>query len=232
MKMSQMITERLHLRPLEPGDLAAFVAYRSDPQVARYQSWDSSFSLADAKRFLDSQRGLAFAQPGPWMQLAVVDRAQGTLHGDCAVRVLNDQPATAEIGITLAPSSQRRGIAGEAVTAVIGRLFEAHQFHRSYAQTDDRNVAARRLFERLGFRCEACLVEADWFKGEWTTVRTYAIRQREWMDIGQDERRTSVGPRHRANIANAQAQIARRSRPVTQPQIFPRNTLSCGGCWQ
>ena len=98
------------------------------------------------------------------MQLAVVDRADGTLYGDCAVRALTDQPATAEIGVTMAPRSQGRGIAGEAVTAVVGTLFAEHQFHRSYAQTDDRNVAAHRLFERLRFRCEARLVEADWFK--------------------------------------------------------------------
>ena len=27
---------------------------------------------------------------------------------------------------------------------------------------------------------EARLVEADWFKGEWTTLRTYAVLRREW----------------------------------------------------
>ena len=48
------------------------------------------------------------------------------------------------------------------------------------AFADDRNVAVQRLLERLGFRCEARLVEADWFKGEWTTLRTYAVLRREW----------------------------------------------------
>jgi RimJ/RimL family protein N-acetyltransferase len=36
------------------------------------------------------------------------------------------------------------------------------------------------LFERLGFRCEARLVEADWFKGEWSTLRLYAMLDRDW----------------------------------------------------
>jgi RimJ/RimL family protein N-acetyltransferase len=40
--------------------------------------------------------------------------------------------------------------------------------------------AGRATAWRLGFRCEARLVEADWFKGEWTTLRTYAILRREW----------------------------------------------------
>jgi RimJ/RimL family protein N-acetyltransferase len=48
------------------------------------------------------------------------------------------------------------------------------------AVDDDRNVAVHQLFERLGFRCEARLLEADWFKGEWTTLRVHALLRREW----------------------------------------------------
>jgi hypothetical protein len=50
------------------------------------------------------------------------------------------------------------------ITAVITKLFVQHDVHRVYAQADDRNLAVQRLLERLGFRCEAPLVEADWFK--------------------------------------------------------------------
>ena len=31
--------QRVYLRPAERSDLPTFVAYRSDPAVARYQSW-------------------------------------------------------------------------------------------------------------------------------------------------------------------------------------------------
>jgi RimJ/RimL family protein N-acetyltransferase len=51
------------------------------------------------------------------------------------------------------------------ITAVITELFVQHDVHRVYAQADDRDLAVHRLLERLGFRCEAPLVEADWFKG-------------------------------------------------------------------
>ena len=174
-----IVTERLFLRPFQAEDLAAFAAYRRAPEVARYQSWDTTFSLADAERFLDEQQGLVFGQAGPWMQLAAVDRASGELIGDCAVRVDAGRP-TAELGVTLAPEHQGRGLASEALTAVISRLFAEHGIHRVYAETDDRNAGVHRLFERLGFRCEARLVEADWFKDEWTTLRIYAVLRREW----------------------------------------------------
>ena len=186
----EIVTERLLVRPLRAEDLEAFVAYRSDPDVARYQSWDSPYSMADAELLLSSQRGLGFGQPGVGLQVAVVDRASGVVCGDCFVRIASDQPRTAEIGVTLARASQGRGLATEALRAVLAELFELHGMHRVFAQADDRNVAVQRLLERLGFRCEARHVQADWFKGEWSTLRLYAMLNGEWrlhQDAEQQE---------------------------------------------
>jgi RimJ/RimL family protein N-acetyltransferase len=148
--------------------------------VARYQSWDESYAMSDAERFLASQRDAELGRAGAWVQLAAVGRCDGALLGDCASHVLHEPPATAEIGITMASASQGRGLAREAVLGLAGALFDRHGMHRVIAQVDDRNGPAQRLFERLGFRCEARLVEADWFKGEWTTLRTYALLEREF----------------------------------------------------
>jgi RimJ/RimL family protein N-acetyltransferase len=178
----EILTERLTLQPFEARDLPAFVAYRSAPDVARYQSWDTGFSMADAERFLTSQHGLVFGTPGAWMQLAAIERRTGSLCGDCAVRVVTDQPGTAEVGVTFAPERQGRGLATEALAAVIAKLFEEHDLHRVFAQADDRNVGVHRLLERLGFRCEARFVEADWFKGEWSTLRVFALLRSEWAE--------------------------------------------------
>ena len=113
-------TPRLRLRPFRAADLPAFAAYRGDPEVARYQGWDAGYSLADAERFLAGQDGLALGATGAWVQLAIADRAGDALLGDCACFVLGEQPGSAEIGITLAPASQGRGIAAEALRALIG----------------------------------------------------------------------------------------------------------------
>ena len=47
-----LITQRLVLRRFRPQDLDAFVAYRSDPQVARYQSWEAPYPPSQARQFL------------------------------------------------------------------------------------------------------------------------------------------------------------------------------------
>ncbi len=176
------------MRRFVVADLPAFVGYRADPEIARYQGWEADYSMADARRFLASQDETTLGTPGAWVQLAVVDRATDALLGDCAVRFLRDQPATAEIGVTIARERQRQGTAGEAVAALVDSLFREYDAHRVTANADDRNTAVQRLLERLGFRCEARLVEADWFKGEWTTLRIYSVLEREW----QGERSTPM----------------------------------------
>lgn len=178
--MIELATERLRLRPFRSGDLESFITYRSDPEVARYQSWDETYGMGDAEAFLASQEETAPGQPGKWLQLAMVDRATSVLCGDCAFQAVVDQPATAEVGITLAPWCQGRGLATEALAAVTTALFDRLGMHRVFAQVDDRNLPSSRLFERLGFRCEALLVEADWFKDSWTTLRLYSVLAREW----------------------------------------------------
>lgn len=173
-------TERVALRPFTRADLEVFVAYRSDPQVARYQSWDPATAADEAEPFLAEQREVAFGAPGRWRQLAIVERATGALCGDCAVRVVNDQPATAEVGVTLAREWHGRGLASEALRALLAELFDGRELHRVFARADDRNAPVHALLERVGLRCEARLVEADWFKGEWSTLRVYAMLEREW----------------------------------------------------
>ncbi len=180
--MREIVTERLVLRLMDARDVPAFAAYRGHPAVARYQSWDPSYSVADGERLVAAQQDLDFGDPGPWVQVAAVDRVTGVLCGDCAVHVETEQPQTAEVGVTFAPATQGSGLATEALGAVVSRLFEEHDIHRVYAQADDRNVTVHRLLERLGFRCEARLVEADLFKGEWCTMRTYAVLRREWRE--------------------------------------------------
>lgn len=175
-------TERVVLRRFIPGDLPAFVAYRRDPGTARYQSWEPTFSFPDAERFLAAQRAATLGEPPHWVQLAILDRG-GMLCGDCAVRVLADQPASAEIGITLSAGARGRGLGTEALRGLLTVLFERHAMHRVFAQTDDRNEPVHRMLERVGFRCEGRLLGADWFKGEWSTLRIYAILAREWTTL-------------------------------------------------
>ena len=167
-----ILTERLELTPLTQPDRDAFVAYRRIPEVARWQSWTPDYSKADADNLIASQPSSIESLSGRWLQIAV--RRDGTLVGDVAIHALAEQPDSYEVGVTIAPASHGSGYATEALGAVIGALFDAQGAHRVFAVTDARNEPVARLLRRLGLRHEGRNIAADWFKGEWTSVDTWA----------------------------------------------------------
>ena len=192
-----LTTARLTIEPLSERDVDAFTEYRRDPEVARYQSWDVDYSRADAERMLAGQPDGQLPPPGSWLQLAVRETASGRLLGDLALHRLDEQPDTFEIGVTLAPSSQGRGIGTEALGVLLDFVFDHEHAHRVVAYCDSRNGPVARLLTRLGFRRESSQVDADWFKGEWTTLDGYALLARERVR-GRDgmNRPTAAGGDH------------------------------------
>ena len=174
-----LTTTRLTIAPLDATDIPVFVAYRGDPDIAKWQSWETSYSEVDAQNLVDGQAGWELPPAGEWMQLAV--RENDLLVGDVAIHLLDDQPGTWEVGVTFAV--QGRGFATEALAAVVGELF-THGAHRVIANCDARNLAVHHLLERIGLRQESRLVEADWFKNEWTTLDGFAVLASEWERDG------------------------------------------------
>jgi aminoglycoside 6'-N-acetyltransferase len=171
-------TPRLVLRRFRAGDAGSFAAYRDDPEVARYQGWDSC-SRADAVSFIEAQLARAPFETGRWTQVAVELAADGKLIGDCALRMESSTARQAELGFTFARGYQGRGFATEAVSHLLGYAFEKLGLHRIYAVADARNLRALALAERVGMRREGEFRDAEWFKGEWTTTVLYALLESE-----------------------------------------------------
>lgn len=173
-----MATERLILRRFRASDAAALAAYRSEADVARYQSWDAPFPLDKAQAAVRRFAAGSPAAPG-WFQYAVELTAGPALIGDVAVR-LHDNRRQAEIGFTLATAYQRRGFATEAVSAVLDRLFRVQGLHRVMGECDARNLRSAALLERLGFTREGLLRQQTYLKGEWTDDLLYGLLAAEW----------------------------------------------------
>jgi RimJ/RimL family protein N-acetyltransferase len=174
-------SHRLNLRPLRSDDVAALCAYRSLPEVARYQSW-GSFGPDEAATLLASQVGARPGVPGTWLQLAIVVAETGIMVGDCGLHCRCDDPRQMEIGITLDPSYQGLGYATEVVRCLLDFAFDDLGVHRVSAVTDAENASAAALFRRLGFRQEAHFVERLWFKGRWGSEFVFGLLRREWEE--------------------------------------------------
>lgn len=174
-------TARLRARAFSPTDVEAFVAYRADADVARYQSW-SDYTMDLGVALVEEMQLAQPGVPGEWYQFALEDRTAGTLVGDLALKVDEDEPRVAEVGFTLAPQHQGKGYGTEALRGLLGFAFESFELHRIVAVTDALNAPAAALLERVGMRREAHLVENVFFKGAWGSEFLFAILEREWAE--------------------------------------------------
>jgi RimJ/RimL family protein N-acetyltransferase len=172
-------TPRLSARTFLLTDVEAFVSYRADVEVARYQSWSdytSELGMALIEAMQEAEPGV----PGGWYQFALEERTSGQLVGDLALKVDEYEPRLAEVGFTLAPEQQGRGYGAEALRGLLGFAFETFELHRIIAVTDARNSPAATLLERVGMRREGHFVENIFFKGAWGSEFLFAILEQEW----------------------------------------------------
>ena len=175
-------TERLVLRRFRNSDAPVLAEYRSDPEVARYQSWDAPFPLLRAETAVANFIASDPDRPG-WFQYAIERTLDRRLIGDVAVH-LHDNLKQAEIGFTLATPFQKQGYATEAVHAVLDRLFRLQGLHKVGGECDARNAASAALMERLGFTREGRLRQQTYLKGEWTDDLIYGLLATEWFLAG------------------------------------------------
>lgn len=159
------------LRRLHPSDLGPFQAYRNIPDLGLYQGW-SPMSEPEALAFLVEMEVTPLFQPGKWIQIGIADSDTDGLVGDIGILLHGDTQA-AEVGFTLAPSAQGRGIATIAVREALQMLFTATSALQVFGITDARNARSIRLLERLDFKYRES--RSAVFRGEECTELVFVL---------------------------------------------------------
>lgn len=137
------------LRRFRADDIDAFLAYRGDPEVARYQGW-KEMTHEEAAGFIAAVGTEALFKPGEWSQLAVALPGTDALMGDVGIRIEADASA-AEIGITLSRDAQGRGLGRATIELLTALVFEVTPVGKIWTITDARNARSLALIDRLGF---------------------------------------------------------------------------------
>ena len=168
-------TARLTLRRSRADDAEAISAYRSDPEVRRFQGWDRTD--ADGVRAeIEQMRERAPGDPAGWVQLSVEERATGTLVGDVGLSPAEDEPGVIKLGYTMSPVFQGRGYATEAVAALVTYAFNTLQADVVRAYANEANVPSIRVAQKAGLRLIERMERS--YEGEtWFGVRYELHRQ-------------------------------------------------------
>lgn len=168
-----LLAQRLTIQPLAREDLLDFVSYRQDPEIAKFQSWDTNYSKEQALALIESQAGVLIPAQGNWLQLALHHAESNELLGDLALHSLTKDEF--EIGFTIAKQHQGKGFAKEAASALVTHLFRELGAIRVIANTDSRNTASISVLIALGFVQDPSKSWVELFKNEMVTVHYFEL---------------------------------------------------------
>jgi RimJ/RimL family protein N-acetyltransferase len=174
-----IVTPRLCLREFRATDEADIHAYASDPEVARFMSWGPN-TPPETRAVLDSWLAEQRHWPRSSVTLAIELTAERRLIGGIRLDERDALHRTADFGYTLTRAYWGRGLATEAARALLDTDFRSLGLHRAWETCDTRNIASRRVLEKLGLRPEAEFRRDTIRRGAWADSYLYAILAEEW----------------------------------------------------
>jgi len=150
-KMShlQIETARLRMRPFTIADVDALHRHWTQPEVRKYLWDDIIIPRVQVVDVVESSI-TNFAQHGFGLW-ALFPQDQPELIGFCGFRFFGEPPEI-EILYSIAPERSGRGLATEAVRAMLRYGFEQHKLARIYAGADPPNAASFRVMEKCGMK--------------------------------------------------------------------------------
>ncbi len=182
-RIPTLTTERLVLRPLEPGDLDDLVAIHAEPSFWWYPL-RGPMPPEQTAQFIDRVRQ-RYESDGFGVE-AVVERESGRLIGWAGLAVPHFLPQilpAVEVGWRLATAFRGRGLATEAGAAAVDFGFGPGGLTRIVSIYEPENERSGRVMERLGFTLWQDGLATD--RGELVSVME--LHRADW------ERRTSRG---------------------------------------
>jgi ribosomal-protein-alanine N-acetyltransferase len=181
-------TQRLRLVPVTAANAGTLWEVLQEPDLRDYQDLPN----VNRAQFLRAvgARPVRFA-PG------VVGRFEWLLHfiegespplGWVSLRVSDSDRSSAEIGYSVVGAYRGRGIAREAVAALVDEGFKRGRLQRIRAFCLPENRSSRAVLRRSGFESAATLPRGATVQGKPVDVMAYTLEREDWLATLKEHR--------------------------------------------
>lgn len=169
----ELQTNRLQLWQFRDNDAAALYFLRSDEQVMRYIDRPRAQSEEDIRLFIE--RAKTDIEQGTGLSWGICLQGEDALIGYIGYWRMQPSNFRSEVGYALHPDHQGKGLAREALEAVIDFGFNQMGLHSMEANINPGNDASRQLLLRCGFVKEAYFRQNYYFNGQFLDSEIYSL---------------------------------------------------------
>jgi ribosomal-protein-serine acetyltransferase len=183
---SHRIDDRTELRPpdLSYAEEATAIVLRNLAHLRAWMPWAvEGYSVEDARDFI--KRNLRQFAAGEGFAAFIFH--EGRFAGTVALNSINWANRKTEIGYWLSADLQGRGIITRCCRALVNHSFRDLKLNRVEMFVGVENARSRAVPERLGFRGEGLLRQAEWLHDHFIDLVLYAMLADDWKEKESDK---------------------------------------------
>jgi ribosomal-protein-serine acetyltransferase len=174
-----LVKPGLELRQFEMRDAPTVFAAveRNRAYLREWLPWvDRAHTADDIRDYIATRLEQLQANNGPTAAIWL----DGVIVGAVGCHPIDWNNRNCSIGYWLDASQQAKGIMSRCVTAFVAYLFDEFGLHRVTIQCATGNQKSCAIPERLGFRREGVLHEAEWVNDRWVDLIVWSALAHEW----------------------------------------------------
>jgi [ribosomal protein S5]-alanine N-acetyltransferase len=171
-------TERLILRQITKDDAEDIFKYLSDENVMKYYGLEPFKSIDEAMEEIGWYQS-SFDE-GSGVRWGITLKGHGKVIGSCGFLNKVPQHYRSEIGFELSKDHWGKGIANEALAAVIHYGFEQLNLQRIQALIEPPNLSSQKLVEKNGFIKEGLLRNYEYTCGKFDDLFMYSLIKQDF----------------------------------------------------
>ncbi|MGN7408712.1 GNAT family N-acetyltransferase [Sporosarcina sp. SAFN-010] len=166
-------TDRLILREVIKEDSNDMFAYLSDKDVVKHMGLDPFQTEKDVLEEIEWYQKIFKDSTG--IRWGIAHKDNGRVIGSCGFLNMQPKHSRTEIGYELSKEYWGKGIASEALEAVVKYGFQHLQLERIEALIEPANFASLKLLEKKGFEKEGLLRHYEFTCGKFDDLYMYSI---------------------------------------------------------
>ncbi len=178
--MRTIVTERMRLVPVTPENSEALWGVLQQPDLREYQDLPEVDRTQFRRMVAARPRNLV---PGSW------GRFEWLLHltetdepiGWASLRIAERSTTTGEVGYSIVREQRGRGLASEALRAIVEEAFAKLQMRRVRAYCVPDNAASRRVLSSAGFEEDGVLPHGATVHGRPVDVLGFVLERVRWL---------------------------------------------------
>jgi len=170
--ITELHTERLHLRTMKLSDSPSLFKIWSDPDVTKFMNIDCFTDENQAKDMIKHLKELS--QDNKAIRFSIIETESNGIIGSCGYDSLDFENARAEIGFDIARAFWGRGYALEAINSLLNYAFSSLKLNRIEAKVEPENVNSIKVLQKLNFMFEGTLRQYERVNGRFIDLNIYS----------------------------------------------------------